>query len=227
MEVNESNNSKLCQSKSASALKAAGKYQSPEKVKRYVSKVHGSQTDRLETICLNKAVDFLQVPSKISVLDIPCGAGRFLPILRKRDFKVIGADISPDMIESAKNAGYDSLKVADVFDTGFRDKEFDLVICHRLLQYFNETEDRQKALSELHRISRGPVIASFSCKWASDHLWYKIRRFFGATRKRSCHPISRLDFSKNANDANLEVIKWIAARPLISKRWYAIMKPSK
>ena len=215
----------MCKSKSVSAMKAAREYQNPEKISRYVSRLRGSRTDRLETMCLKAAIDFLYMPGEISVLDIPCGTGRIGKLLKQNGYRVTGADISSLMVELARDAGYDMLKVADVFETGFSDKEFDLVICHRLLQYFNEAEDRRNALCELCRISKGPVIVSFSCLWALDHLWYKVRRLLGIKRKRSCVPIGWLDFLSDAHAANLDVIKWIAARPLISKRWYAIMRP--
>lgn len=225
MDVSKSEIQQFCKSKSSSALKAAGQYQNRDKAKIFASTVPGTQTDRLEKRCMKKAMTFLNMPPGVSVLDIPCGAGRILPLLKQNGYRVTGADVSASMVEEARCADYDRLEVADVFETGFPDKEFDLVISHRLFQYFNEADDRRKALSELNRISKGPVIVSFSCNYALDFLLYKIKRLFGITRLRSCLPISFNNFAEDANAAGLEVVRWIATRPLISRRWYTIMRP--
>lgn len=213
-----------CKPRSNSVVRAAGQYQSKEKARRFASSVPGTGTDRREKRCLRKALAFLRLPSGSSVLDIPCGAGRIFPLLKQYGYSATGADISASMIEEAGRADYDELQVASIFETGFADKEFDLVISHRLFQYFSEADDRRSALAELHRISKGPVIVSFSCNLAIDVAAYKFRRLMGITRIRSCQPISFTDFTKDAQAAGLEVVRWIAARPLISRRWYAVMR---
>jgi SAM-dependent methyltransferase len=214
-----------CKSQSPAVLKAAGQYQSKRKARRFVASVPGTRTDRREKNCIRKALAFLNLPSGSSILDIPCGGGRLFPLLKQNDNRVMGADISASMVEEATQAKYDNLKVADVFETGFPDKEFDLVVCHRLFQYFSEASDRRGALAELSRISKGPVLVSFSCNLAFDYWVYKVKRFFGLTRARHCRPISFIDFGRDARAAGMEVVYWIAARPLISRRWYAVLKP--
>ncbi len=212
-------------SRSPAVLKAAGQYQTQRKARRFAAAVPGTRTDRREKKCIRKALAFLKLPNTSSILDIPCGAGRLFPLLKQNGNQITGADISASMIQEAAQAAYDRLKVADVFETGFSDQEFDLVVCHRLLQYFSEAADRRGALSELRRISKGPVLVSFSCNLAFDYLVYKVKRFFGLTRARHCRPVSFFDFEKDAHAAGLEVVRWFAARPLISRRWYAVLKP--
>lgn len=48
------------------------------------------------------------------ILDIGCGTGNYIPLLAKRG-KVIGIDISPNIIEVAKKNGCKNCKVADIF----------------------------------------------------------------------------------------------------------------
>jgi SAM-dependent methyltransferase len=225
MDISKSDIKLYCKSKSNLVIKAAGQYMSKDKARRFASSVPGTQTDQREKKCIRKAMAFLRIPPGISVLDIPCGAGRMFPLLKEHGYRVTGADISASMIEEAGQADYNELKVADIFETGFNDKEFDLVISHRLFQYFTEGADRRSALTELQRISKGPIIVSFSCNLALDVLVYRIKRFLGITRLRSCEPVSFTDFAKDAQSVGLEVVRWIATRPLISKRWYAVLRP--
>jgi len=211
--------------RSHSVVKAARQYLNKDKAKLFASSVPGTKTDRREKRCLRKALAFLGLLPGSSVLDIPCGAGRMFPLLKQNGYRVTGADISASMIEEAVQADYDNLKITDIFETAFFDNQFDLVICHRLFQYFSEAFDRRSALAELHRISKGPIVVSFSCNLALDVLAYKIKRFIGITRTRSCQPIRFGDFTKDAQAVGLEVVRWIAIRPLISRRWYAVMRP--
>ena len=215
---------------------AINHYQDKLRAKRFASRAIHLRTDRREKKCVAKAWKLVNLLPGVSVLDIPCGAGRMLPLLKKWGYTVTGADVSASMVEEARQyAGpngencldnNDQLVVTNVFQTGFENKQFDAVMCHRLFQYFNEPQDRRMALEELHRISKGPVIVSFSCNWSLDAIGYKIRRLLGITRKRSCTPIGATTFAKDIRACGLEVERWIAMRPFISKRWYTVLKPA-
>ena len=43
-----------------------------------------------------------QLPDGMSVVDIPFGTGRFVPMYRKKGFKIAGLDASEDMISTAQ-----------------------------------------------------------------------------------------------------------------------------
>jgi SAM-dependent methyltransferase len=221
---------------SESVQRAINHYQHKQAAKRFASTVVGTATDRREKKCVVKALTLANVPAGASVLDCPCGAGRLLPLLKKWGYKVTGADVSASMVEEARRyAGpqgencledKDELVVADVFNTGFDDKRFDMVVCHRVFQYFSEPQERRLALTELRRISSGPIIVSFLCNWSVDAIGYKIRRALRITRQRSCKPISATTFARDIRASGLEVERWIAMRPFISKRWYAVLRPA-
>jgi SAM-dependent methyltransferase len=221
---------------SESVQRAINHYQKKQTAKRFASTVVGTATDRREKKCVVKALKLANVPAGASILDCPCGAGRMLPLLKRWGYKITGADVSASMVEEARRyAGpegenclddKDELVVADVFNTGFDDKHFDAVMCHRLFQYFSTPEERRLALNELRRISSGPIIVSFLCNWSIDAIGYKIRRALRITRKRSCRPISATTFAKDIYASGLVVERWIAMRPFISKRWYVVLRPA-
>jgi SAM-dependent methyltransferase len=221
---------------SESAKKAAQQYQGTIKARAYALRISGTGTDRREKKCVIEALELAGIPAGSSILDCPCGPGRFIPILKKYGFKVTGADISASMVNQARlyagPAGKncldekDKLCVANLFDTGFEAGQFDAVICHRFFQYFSQTRERFLALKELRRISSGPLIVSFLCNWSIDALWYYIMRAFRLIRSRKCKPISPFTFAKEIRSAVFKIKCWIAMRPFISKRWYAVLEPA-
>jgi ubiquinone/menaquinone biosynthesis C-methylase UbiE len=73
-----------------------------------------------------------QMPSNcINALDIGCGTGLFARLFAKRSEHVLGLDLSPKMIQIAKerSKGYDNItyEIADVMNWDFHDGEFDCV----------------------------------------------------------------------------------------------------
>jgi SAM-dependent methyltransferase len=217
-----------------SIKKAIRQYDTKQKAKRFSSTVAGTATDRREKKCVRRALVLAKVPRRASVLDLPCGAGRLIPLLKRLGYNVTAADVSPHMLAQAQYyAGpfgenciddTDDFQLANVFETGFHDNCFDAVVCHRLLQYFPEPELRQKVLRELRRICSGPIVVSFLCDLAIDHAWDYALNAIRRRKPRGCIPISYKVLVEDARKAGLLVKKWIPMRPLISKRWYAILE---
>ncbi|MGB8226175.1 MAG: methyltransferase domain-containing protein [Sedimentisphaerales bacterium] len=218
-----------------SVYKAMNQYNTAETAERFNAGVIGTKTDHREKKCVTKALKIADIPAGAHILDLPCGAGRLLPLLKRFGYKVTGADISDYMLLQARRyagpAGEncleetDSLQTANIFQTGFKDKCFDAVLCHRLFQYFPEPQLRQQALKELKRISRGPIIISFKCNLAVNCLASYARRKFLRRKDRGCKPIDYKAFAQDAKEAGLTVKKWILTLPLISERWYVILEP--
>jgi SAM-dependent methyltransferase len=81
---------------------------------------------------VDRVIKILQPRGDERVLDMACGSGRHSLELRRRGFSVVGADISPDLIEIARrDAGEAGLEVdfvlSDLRDLDFSE-EFDLVL---------------------------------------------------------------------------------------------------
>lgn len=101
------------------------------------------------------------------VLDLPCGAGRFWPMLCEQPNRVIfAADNSADMLTTARAAQAPEV-VTRV--TSFRTSAFaidlganavDCIFCIRLLHHIESSEHRLAILREFHRVSRDTVIVS-------------------------------------------------------------------
>lgn len=119
-----------------------------------------------------------------SVLDAPCGAGRLRGSLEARGLEWTGLDVSPRMLTAAAaqhGSGKAGLACGSAFALPFRDRSFDLVVCCRLLHHLPESSDRIAVLSELVRVSRGPVIASY---WDAGTYQAWRRRTQGPLRRK-------------------------------------------
>ncbi|KAB2925673.1 MAG: class I SAM-dependent methyltransferase [Dechloromonas sp.] len=108
------------------------------------------------------------------VLDLPCGAGRFWPLLAARgDRRILAADNSPEMIAIARQS-QDPQIVARVhtfqtsaFAIDLADGAVDCVFCMRLLHHVADPAHRLAMLREFHRVSRDTLIVSL---WVDGNL---------------------------------------------------------
>ncbi|WP_236235233.1 class I SAM-dependent methyltransferase [Pseudomonas faucium] len=101
------------------------------------------------------------------VLDLPCGAGRFWPLLAEKPNRVIiGADNSEAMIETACAAQPPEVVArvrplqTSAFAIDLPDNSVDSIFCMRLFHHIGEAAHRKTILSEFQRVSRDSVILS-------------------------------------------------------------------
>ncbi|MDR3087594.1 MAG: class I SAM-dependent methyltransferase [Azoarcus sp.] len=101
------------------------------------------------------------------ILDLPCGAGRFWPMLGERPDRVIlAADNSADMIATARAAQPTEVVAriktfqTSAFAINLDANAVDCVFCIRLLHHIGSAEHRLAILREFHRVSRDTVILS-------------------------------------------------------------------
>jgi len=102
-----------------------------------------------------------------TVLDLPCGTGRFWPTLgRKKGRIIMAADNSAPMLAVARRVNPPDLLEritlfqCSAFDTGLQDESVDHVFCMRLLHHFTHAEDRLALLREFRRVTRDTVAVS-------------------------------------------------------------------
>lgn len=135
------------------------------------------------------------------VLDLPCGAGRFWPMLAEHPKRtIIGADNSADMIATAC-ASQPADVVARVrplqtsaFAIDLPDNAVDSVFCMRLLHHIGEAPHRMAMLREFHRVTRDSVILSM---WIDGNF---------KAYKRARHEARRLAAGKRQSYQNRFVI---------------------
>lgn len=138
-------------------------YRSPEVARRYDERWSGSRglaRDRRKQRALLRALTALGEVR--SVVDVPCGTGRFTEFLRSRGLSYVGVDASPAMLGEArsKSAGA-RLVAADLGRLPLADRSVDAAVCIRLMHLVRDPALRAAFLRELARVSRLGVIVDF------------------------------------------------------------------
>lgn len=135
-----------------------------------------------------------------SILDLPCGAGRFWDLLvEDPQRELYAADNSAGMVKVAGESHppeiRDRFKLfqTSAFDIDLADESVDSIFCMRLLHHVGEPADRLRIYNEFHRVSRDSVCLSL---WVDGNLKARRRRQLDEARASGKKPRKRAT-SKN------------------------------
>lgn len=114
--------------------------------------------ERVERLEVEKVVDLCLDHNQIkSVLDVGTGSAIFAEAFSKKNLKVAGVDLNPEMLEAAKKYLPEAeFKIATAESLPFEENSFDLVFMGVLL---HEVNDFTKALQEAKRVAAKQVSA--------------------------------------------------------------------
>ena len=115
-----------------------------------------------------------------SVLDTPCGTGRFWDVLAEDPTRIIHAsDYNQSMIDAgirnrpkAITSRIKSFQ-ASAFDLPVPDRFVDNIFCIRFVHHLGKAEQREALLKEFHRVTKDTVIMSL---WVDGNLKAKRRK---------------------------------------------------
>lgn len=100
-----------------------------------------------------------------SLLDVPCGYGRFMPLLTRLGVRAIGVDLDPALVRLVVQIHVPDSRgravCASIFELPFTGNSFDGVLCVRLLHLRYSDAERLQILRELARVSCRFVLISF------------------------------------------------------------------
>lgn len=183
----------------------------------------GERRDRRKARALERALRSLERRSgkaARSLLDVPCGTGRFAGLLLDRGLDYTGADLSLEMLSMARaKAPAARLLSADAARLPFDDASFDVVICVRFLHLVRDPALRTGFLRELRRVARLGVVAGYhhsrTLRVASRRLRHKV----GLRERPPANPSPariRADFAA----AGFGELDWITVHfaPLLSDK---------
>jgi ubiquinone/menaquinone biosynthesis C-methylase UbiE len=95
--------------------------------------------------------DYIQVGDK--VLDLGCGNGRCLDIIKEKGGQYLGTDISDRLIAIAKKRyPNDNFQVADALNLPFQDNYFDIIYSIAVLHHIPSAEMREQFMQEARRV---------------------------------------------------------------------------
>ena len=161
-----------------------------------------------------------------TIVDLPCGTGRFTGNLARAGYQVVGSDISMEMMQQAAKlpsvrheniAGYVR---ADAEALPFAAKSVDCLMSIRFL-FHVDPQTRRRMLREYGRVSRRWIIADYRHKYSFRYGVWKLSRTLGLT-KRPFERVSVKSMKSEFEDAGLRVLEIIAVRRWLSDKWVVL-----
>lgn len=106
-------------------------------------------------------------------VDCGCGTGAFTRRLLKFDLDLLGIDISPQSIRTARaKASRESYSVGDITELSLSDRSVDIVVLSGVLHHFPDEQSRARVLGEASRILRpGGRLFGFDPSAHSPSMW--------------------------------------------------------
>ncbi len=122
-------------------------------------------TDRKWGLEQAAVADFLALCAEApaEILDVPVGTGRFVELYSERGDRVLGIDVSQDMLDQAAekireiSEAQVELRIGDISDLTLPTDSFDVIVCVRLFNLI-DSGAVSTALEELARVTRQHVI---------------------------------------------------------------------
>lgn len=154
-----------------------------------------------------------------SVIDLPCGTGRFWAMLAEdKNRKIYVGDNSQHMIDAGMNlrpphvtARIEKTFQCSAFNTNLPDNFVESVFSIRLIHHIEKSEDRVLMLKEFGRVSSDTVIVSLWVDGNYKAFRHQINekkkeRTRGKDRLRDRFVFSRAEIERDFADAGLDIV---------------------
>jgi SAM-dependent methyltransferase len=167
-----------------------------------------------------------------TILDLPCGTGRFTGALAREGYEVVGSDISFEMLRKA--AGIAQAQSADGGQAAvrgylqanaehlpLRDASLDCVVCIRFMMHVDPAT-RVRMLREFARVSRRWAIVDYRHKYS---FRYAVTHTFGklGLGRAPLSRVSRRDLHEEFRQAGFVVREIVrVSTPLFSDKWVVL-----
>jgi len=161
-----------------------------------------------------------------SVLDLPCGTGRFTGDLAGSGLKVIGGDISLQMMREAAasrrldNAGILGYVQADAEALPFSSESIDCIVSIRFMFHVDPVT-RRRILREMGRISRRWLVVDYRHRYSARWVLWRVRHALGLLRQTP-ERVSRGGLRSEFDDAGLQIRSVIPVRRWLSDKWIVL-----
>lgn len=210
-------------------------YNSPQGAQSYTRKFEKHLSERInnrhEQRLLQRLIGRISSETPFeTALDLPCGYGRLMPLLRRHAHHVVEGDWSLPLLKIARgNQRADTtVREADGYVRAtalampFANQAFDLVLSVRLCHHIREHAERLTYVRELLRISRRWVVFTYFDYHSLKNQLREVRRkLFG---KRPKWTLRASEIEKIADEMGFEVVYSIPLSRLFSGHRYVALR---
>jgi ubiquinone/menaquinone biosynthesis C-methylase UbiE len=168
-----------------------------------------------------------RIPPGGLVLDSPCGTGRILCRLAEGGYRVIGADISAEMMAVARARlaanGHARFARMDLARIPLADRSVEAVLSIRFLPHFSPAE-RSAMLREFGRVARRAVILTVSLSTPWHRIRRRIKRALGHPRPVR-HPVTDAELRAELAGAGLRELARASTVSGLSEQVIVLAEP--
>ncbi len=161
-----------------------------------------------------------------SIVDLPCGTGRFTGHLAACGYDVIGADISMSMMREARGRLAPSSKLrgflrADAEQLPLASDRTDWVKTFRFHHHV-DSPTRVLLVRALARVSRRWLILDVRHKGSYRYLISRLRVLLGISPKRDMPQVSRRELDSELARAGVRAVKIVPVAWFFSDKWVVL-----
>ncbi len=167
-----------------------------------------------------------ETPDVLSILDLPCGTGRFTGRLAEMGVKVVGSDISLQMMHEAAaslqvdHPGIEGYVQSDAEALPFQNASFDCIISIRFMFHVDPVT-RRRILREMGRVSTRWLIIDYRHRYSARWVAWQVRHALGLLREKP-ERVSRRGLQSEFHDAGLKIRRVIPVRRWLSDKWIVL-----
>jgi SAM-dependent methyltransferase len=161
-----------------------------------------------------------------SILDLPCGTGRFTGDLARQGYLVVGGDISFEMMRQAavspeiRHDGIAGYVNADAEGLPFRNASLDCILSIRFMFHVDPTT-RRRILREMGRVSRRWLIIDYRHRYTARWVLWQLRYALGLMDHKT-ERVSRRGLRSEFHDAGLTILRVIPVHSWWSDKWIVL-----
>lgn len=161
-----------------------------------------------------------------TILDLPCGTGRFTGHLARDGYEVVGSDIAMEMMQVAARqlAGTPRLHGyvrADAEHLPLADGAIDCVVSIRFLLHV-DSATRVAIVREMARVSTRWLILDYRHKHSYRYMTLRLRQVLGIPSARKLPQVSRAEMTSELEAAGVRVTKIFPVARFFSDKWVVL-----
>lgn len=165
-----------------------------------------------------------------SVLDVPCGTGRFTGTLADRGLLVVASDISIEMmrVSATKTAGNPRVTghvQADAERLPLKTGSVDCVMSIRFL-FHCDAATRVRILREMKRVSRRWLVVDYRHRYSYRWIKWRALTALGLTHK-PLERVTRAQLDQEFASAGLAIRRIVPVNRVFSDKWVVLGEPSR
>jgi len=161
-----------------------------------------------------------------TILDLPCGTGRFTGHLGRDGYDVVGSDIAIEMMQVAAKqlAGTPRLHGyvrADAERLPLADNAIDCVMSIRFLLHIDPAT-RISIIREMARVSTRWLILDYRHKHSYRYMTLRLRQMLGMPSARKLPQVSHGELTRELDAAGVRVTKIFPVARFFSDKWVVL-----